>query len=89
MVVGAYFGGDQADYEEGVGRALAASGRTLADLEARLAERGVPFGPAERLGEWAEHAAAHGIGRLYIQEYKALADIDTERLDRVLDVVLG
>ena len=61
---------------------------TLADLEERLATRGVPYGPAERLAEWAGHAEAHGIGRLYLQEYKALSAIDTDQLDRVLDVVL-
>ena len=88
MVVGAYFGADQADYADAIGRLAHDRGMTLADLEERLENRGVPYGAAERLAEWAELAAACGIGRIYLQEYKTLSAIDTDHLDGVLDVLL-
>lgn len=82
-----FFGADDADYRELMDEAAAQRDTTRSQLEERLSDRAIPFGTAERLAEWAHGAEALGVGRTYIQVYKHLAAIDTERLERLLAVV--
>lgn len=84
-----FFGADEADYREVMDEAAMQRDTTRVRLEERLSDRSIPFGTAERLAEWAEGAAALGVGRIYIQAYKHLAAIDTSRLERLLGVALS
>ena len=89
MMVPVFVGVDEADYKDVIGEAAAARETNPADLEERLSNRGIPFGTADRLAVWTEDAAGHSLGRIYLQEYRHLADINTDRLGEVLTVVRG
>ena len=70
---------DEASYRSAVEKAAAARDVTVADLEARFADRGVPFGTPDRLGETLAALGDVGVGRIYIQH---LDVTDREALER-------
>ena len=53
------------------------------EYAAFLDERAVPHGTADDAAAAIERMASWGVGRFYVQEYKALTDIDLERLELV------
>ena len=48
-----------------------------------LADRHVPRGTAEQVADVVGQLETLGVGRYYVQEFKALGDIDTDRLEMV------
>ncbi|MFQ5555624.1 MAG: LLM class flavin-dependent oxidoreductase, partial [Acidimicrobiia bacterium] len=79
-----FVGADDADYREVLSEAAADRGVTPDELAQRLTDRAIPHGPADRVATYVADAAEAGVGRVYLQEYKRLDAVDTERLDRVL-----
>nr|MDJ0791924.1 hypothetical protein [Acidimicrobiia bacterium] len=67
--------------------ALAARGArrdmTPEEYAAFLDERAVPHGTPDDAAAAIERMASWGVGRFYVQEYKALADIDLDRMASV------
>jgi F420-dependent oxidoreductase-like protein len=70
-------GTDEAAYQERLGSLAAQRGIEPAELEANFLGRGMFCGTHERLAERAAEVAALGVGRLYVQQFAPLGDIDT------------
>lgn len=87
IAVPAFFGADEADYGEVLAEAAASRDLEPSTFADRLTARGIPHGTADRLGEYLAAAGGLGVGRVYLQEYKHLAAIDTDRLERVLSLL--
>ena len=82
-----------ADTEEEYRDLLAARGakRDLSadEYEAFLGERNIPRGTLDTAGEAIEAYAALGVSRFYLHEYKALDEIDTDRLVPLFSALRG
>lgn len=70
--------------ERGAKRELSAD-----EYEAFLGERNIPHGTLETAGEAIEAYAGLGVSRFYLQEYKALDEIDTDRLGPLFSALRG
>lgn len=84
VAVPMFFGADEGDYRDVLVGHAARRGREPAELERRLEARALPHGPPGALAEFVAACAAVGVGRIYLQEYSGLAEIDTDRLTRIL-----
>ncbi|MET0830808.1 MAG: LLM class flavin-dependent oxidoreductase [Acidimicrobiia bacterium] len=71
-------GRDRAEFEERLGSKLARSGADREPFLARLDERGTPYGTVDEVTEGFAEIAGLGIGRVYLQQFDPLADIDRE-----------
>jgi alkanesulfonate monooxygenase SsuD/methylene tetrahydromethanopterin reductase-like flavin-dependent oxidoreductase (luciferase family) len=70
--------------ERGARRDLSAD-----EYEAFLGERNVPRGTLDTAGEAIEAYAALGVSRFYLQEFKALDEIDTDRMGPLFNALRG
>ncbi len=70
--------------ERGAKRDLSAD-----EYEAFLGERNIPRGTLETAGEAIAAYAALGVSRFYLHEYKALDEIDTDRLGPLFSALRG
>jgi len=70
--------------ERGAKRDLSAD-----EYEAFLGERNIPRGTLETAGEAIESYAAMGVSRFYLQEFKALDEIETDRLGPLFRALRG
>jgi alkanesulfonate monooxygenase SsuD/methylene tetrahydromethanopterin reductase-like flavin-dependent oxidoreductase (luciferase family) len=68
--------------ERGAGRDMSAD-----EYEAFLAERNIPRGTPDTVGEALDVYADLGVSRFYVQEYKALDEIDTEALVSIFNAL--
>lgn len=76
-------GADPAEYRR---RLVARAGGEAEadDLDARMRARTIPVGLPQEVAESRDRLAAAGIGRIYIQIFEALPDIDTTYLDQIV-----
>ncbi len=83
MVVSPIVGDDDADYRDQL--AARAEGRGLEpDVYAeRLTEAGVPHGTIDQVATRFAEIASWGVGRLYLQSFSALDEIDTGRIGKM------
>jgi alkanesulfonate monooxygenase SsuD/methylene tetrahydromethanopterin reductase-like flavin-dependent oxidoreductase (luciferase family) len=80
----AYVGEDEAEYREVLGALAAARDREPDEQEARLAARRVLHGTYEQAAQQVADYAAEGVGRIYIQHYTPLDEVDTGQFKRHL-----
>ena len=59
------------------------------EYEAFLAGRNIPRGTLDTLAEAVASYAGAGVSRFYVQEYAALDDVDTDRLEPVFNALRG
>jgi len=62
-----FAGSDEAGYRQLIESEAAERGRTVEQLESRLAERHIPFGWGKQLAECLEPVRTAGVTRLYLQ----------------------
>ena len=89
ITTSAIIGEDESEYREALGSAAASRNTEPAELEARLAERRVLHGTHEQAAEMVAQYAAEGVGRIYIQHFSALSDIDVADVERQLQGIQG
>ena len=89
ITTSAFVGADEAEYREVLGAAAAARDKDAAELEASLVERRVLHGTYEQAAEQVAQYAKEGIGRIYIQHFSPLAEIDRGDLERQLTGLQG
>jgi alkanesulfonate monooxygenase SsuD/methylene tetrahydromethanopterin reductase-like flavin-dependent oxidoreductase (luciferase family) len=80
----ALIGADEAEYREVLGAAAAKRNKDPEELEATLAARRLLHGTYEQAAELVTQYANEGVGRIYIQHFSSLADIDAGDLERQL-----
>lgn len=73
-------GADEADYRQHLAAYCAADGSDPDQVEAKFKERGLLHGTHEQIATRVGEIEAMGAGRLYIQYYADLGDIDRERM---------
>ena len=73
-------GADEAEYRENLGNEAAKRDMDADELETRLTSRGMLCGTHEQIGARVGEIAAMGVGRLYVQYYADLGDIDRDRM---------
>ena len=71
-------GRDRAEFEDRLGSRLARSGTDREQLLARLDERGTPYGTVDEVAEGFSAISRLGLGRVYLQQFDPLTDIDRE-----------
>ncbi len=79
MMLTPLVGDDVAEYMDRLGHAAAGLGLAPDALERDLAARNVPHGTSEQVAESLAEIASWGVGRIYLQQYAALAEIDLDR----------
>jgi alkanesulfonate monooxygenase SsuD/methylene tetrahydromethanopterin reductase-like flavin-dependent oxidoreductase (luciferase family) len=85
----AIIGEDEAEYKEALGAAAFARDKEPAELEAILAERRMLHGTYEQAGAIIEKYARQGVGRIYIQHFAPLRDIDPGEVTRHFRGIAG
>ena len=73
----------QAEHDAEMNDRAARRGITTEDYVALLSDRSIPHGTFEDGAAAMDEYASWGVGRYYVQEYAALDDVDTERLEQV------
>jgi alkanesulfonate monooxygenase SsuD/methylene tetrahydromethanopterin reductase-like flavin-dependent oxidoreductase (luciferase family) len=73
-------GADEAAYRDNLAADAARRDMETAELETRLQSRGMLCGTHEQIAGRIGEIAAMGVGRLYIQYYADLGDIDRDRM---------
>ena len=73
-------GSDDAEYRENLAAAAASRDIEADELEERFKARGMLHGSHDQVAARVAEIAAMGVGRLYIQYYADLGDIDRDRL---------
>ncbi len=89
ITTSAVVGADEAEYRDVLGAAAAGRDKEPAELEAMYADRRVLHGTYEQAAEQVEQYAKEGIGRIYIQHFSSLAEIDRGDLERQLKGLQG
>ncbi len=82
-------GADRADADERIGAAAAAREVEPAELVARYRARNLPIGTPEEVAETRDRLAAAGIGRIYIQLFDALGDVDADNVAQIAQALRG
>lgn len=85
----AILGSDEAEYQEALGAAAAKRDKEASEFEAMLAERRMIHGTYEQAAAIIDDYARQGVGRVYIQHFAPLGDIDPEETTRHLRGLLG
>jgi len=85
----AIIGEDEAEYRELLSAAAASRGREAEQLEASLRDRRVLHGTYEQAAEQVAQYAAEGVGRIYIQHFDALSELDAGDFSRQLKGIRG
>jgi alkanesulfonate monooxygenase SsuD/methylene tetrahydromethanopterin reductase-like flavin-dependent oxidoreductase (luciferase family) len=80
----AIIGEDEAEYREALGAAASQRGIDPEQLESKLAARRVLHGTYEQAAGIVDDYAADGVGRIYIQQFLPLGEIDSAGLERHL-----
>ncbi|HHC07538.1 MAG TPA: LLM class flavin-dependent oxidoreductase [Actinobacteria bacterium] len=80
---------DPAAYRELLARRAARRNMTPAEYAELLVSRNIPHGAPDQAAATLAGLAAMGVGRYYIQEYRALDEIDTEALGVVVRALRG
>ncbi len=89
VTTSAILGADEAEYRDALGAAAAARDKAPEELEASLAERRVLHGTYEQAADLVGQYAAEGVGRMYIQHFSPLRDIDAGEVERHLKGLTG
>lgn len=89
ITTSAIVGADEAEYREVLGAAAASRDKDPSELEAMYAERRVLHGTYEQAAEQVNQYAKEGIGRIYIQHFSPLAEIDRGDFERQLKGLQG
>lgn len=89
MVTSPIVGDDDAEYAERLGAAAAARDLEPEAYAERLDEIGMPHGTADAVAAQYAEIASWGVGRVYLQSFSALADVDTERIGKTADLIRG
>jgi alkanesulfonate monooxygenase SsuD/methylene tetrahydromethanopterin reductase-like flavin-dependent oxidoreductase (luciferase family) len=85
----AVIGEDEAEYREALGAAATAREKEPAELEASLAERRMLHGTYEQAAATIDEYAHQGVGRIYIQHFAPLRDIDPGEVTRHFQGLAG
>ncbi len=78
---------DESSYRELLAERGAGRDMSVEEYEAFLAERNIPRGTIDTIGEALDTWAGAGVSRFYLQEYKALDDIDTGALEPIFNAL--
>lgn len=89
ITTSAVVGADDAEYRQVLGAAAAGRNMDPSALETLYAERRVIHGTYEHAAEQIAQYAKEGVGRIYIQHFSPLAEIDTSDLERQLKGLQG
>ena len=84
ITTSAIVGADEAEYRDVLGAAAADREKDPAEFEAMLAGRRILHGTYEQAAEQIARYGEEGVGRIYIQHFSSLADIDSGDLERQL-----
>jgi len=89
MVMTPLVGDDAAEYRDRLGDAAAALDVTPDALEDDLAARHVPHGTPDRVAESVAEIISWGVGRIYLQQFDSLTEIDLDRQARTHRLLRG
>ncbi len=82
-------GADEAEYREALAAAAADRDKEPAELEATLQTRRILHGTYEQVAELVAEYESDGVGRIYIQHFAPLDEIDTNLVERHLKGIVG
>lgn len=82
-------GADQADYRTHLAEYCAVDGSDPDEVEAKFKQRGLLHGTHDQIATRVAEIQAMGAGRLYIQYYADLGDIDRDRMSADIAAVQG
>lgn len=85
----AIVGADAAEFREALAAAAAERDKEPEELEAALAERRVIHGTYDHAASMIDAYAKEGVGRVYLQYFEALGDIDSGAIARHLQGLAG
>lgn len=85
----AIIGENEAEYREALGAAASARDKEPAELEAILNERRMLHGTYEQAAAIIADYGRQGVGRIYIQHFAPLADIDPDEVTRHFQGLAG
>lgn len=85
----AYVAGTEDAYRTLLEEEAATRGISAAAFESRLAANNLVHGTPEQAAAVAAGIEALGVGKLYLQEFKALSDIDTDLLGSIISAIRG
>ena len=85
----AVIGADDAEYREALATAAAVGYKEPAELEEELRERRVLHGTYDRAAEQVAQYGSEGVGRVYIQHFDPLDELDTGDIARQLQGIRG
>jgi alkanesulfonate monooxygenase SsuD/methylene tetrahydromethanopterin reductase-like flavin-dependent oxidoreductase (luciferase family) len=89
ITTSALVGADEAEYREALGATAEAREKDPDELEAAYRARRMIHGTYEQAAEQVAQYASEGVGRIYIQHFSALGDIDTTDFARQLKGLKG
>lgn len=89
ITTSALVGADEAEYREVLGAAAASREQDPSELEALYADRRMLHGTYEQAAAQVAQYATEGIGRIYVQHFSPLAEIDKSDLERQLRGLQG
>ncbi len=89
VVTQAYVGSDDAEYRDVLGEAAASRDLTPEEFEQRLASRRMLHGTPDRVADIIADLEDQGVGRIYVQYFRSLDDIENDELDRMIGLVRG
>lgn len=79
-----FLGEDKAEYREILGAAADQRNTDPNEFESKLRERRVLHGTYEQAAETVARYAAEGVGRIYLQQFAPLGDVDADKMGRHL-----
>ena len=89
VMTSALVGADKKEYSTILGAAAAQRGKEPAELEASYAKRRVIHGTYEQAAEQIAQYGSEGVGRIYIQHFNPLNELDTSDFARQLEGLAG
>lgn len=78
---------DEASYRSKLAARGARREQSADEYEAFLAEHSIPHGTPDRARQSIATLAELGVSRYYVQEYRDLADVDTDSLEAAFDIL--
>ena len=78
---------DEASYRAKLEARGARRDQSAHEYEAFLAEHSIPHGTPDRARQSIATLAELGVSRYYVQEYRDLADVDTDSLETAFDIL--
>jgi alkanesulfonate monooxygenase SsuD/methylene tetrahydromethanopterin reductase-like flavin-dependent oxidoreductase (luciferase family) len=89
VTTSAFVGADEAEYRDVLGAAAADREKDPAELEEMFATRRILHGTYEQAAEQVTRYGTEGVGRIYIQHFSSLAEVDSGDLERQLKGLQG